>query len=157
MRGKLISNYGKSLHCGSGRRQMIEHVLISSSMIEATSLLTCAQIAWRQLGCSLQHASLNILTITSSLGLRNSHIGQYSEHFILTLPSYNILKQISLVSQHLMIGVVFDNRKWWNALTYIYLNFDSHTIQDRSLLFYSCFYTFDVFFAMTVNKEKFSI
>jgi len=48
----------------------------------------------------------------------------------------NILKQTSLVSQILMIGVVFNNRKWWNAVTNINLNFNSNTIQDRTSLFY---------------------
>ena len=39
-----------------------------------------------------------------------------------------ILKQKCLVSHRLTMGVVFDNEKWWDAVTYINLNVDSNNI-----------------------------
>ena len=45
----------------------------------------------------------------------------------------------SLVSQRLIIDVVFDNQKWRNAVTNINLNLDSNTIQVRTLLFIHIF------------------
>jgi len=40
----------------------------------------------------------------------------------------HLLKQKSLVSQRLVVGVVLDNTKLWNAVTNINLNVDSNTI-----------------------------
>jgi len=48
----------------------------------------------------------------------------------------------SLVSQRLMIDVVFDNQKWRNAVTNINLNLNSNTIQA----FYPHVQTFNAFF-----------